>query len=167
MKKVILAAGVFVSAFMITSCGPSQKDAIKFNDELIAIQKSLMPVHEGFIDQLDGHNLDSLKIMNTVFMERTKTALEACEKLQPINEKREYLDAALEYFKTMNTLSLNEGKMMAELMMKDSTQITEADIAKYDEYAGKFDSEYNRVFGKIQQAQEAFAKEWKFQLIEK
>jgi hypothetical protein len=167
MKKLIFAAGVVISALMITSCGPSQKDAIKFNDDLIAIQKALIPVHEAFIDQMDGHNLDSLKLMQNVFTERTKSSLEACEKMQPINEKRDYLDAAIEYFKTMNNLALNEGKLMSELMMKDSTQITEADIAKYDEYAGKFDSEYSRVFGKIQQAQEAFAKEWKFELIEK
>lgn len=167
MKKVILFAGACIAALVITSCGPSQKDAIKFNDDLIAIQKALIPVHEAFIDQMDGHNPDSLKIMQGVFSEKSKASLAECEKMQPINEKREYLDVALEYFKTMNNLAMNEGKVIAEVMSKDSTQITEADIAKATECAGKFDSEYARVFAKIQAAQQAFATEWKFQLMDK
>ncbi len=54
-----------------------------------------------------------------------------------------------------------------EIISKDSAQISEADITKVNEYAAKFDSDYEKVLGKVQKAQEAFAKEWKFDLIDK
>ncbi|MBP7809944.1 MAG: hypothetical protein KA163_11670 [Bacteroidia bacterium] len=166
MKKIILSALV-VLGLTLTSCGPSQKDALKYNDDVVAIQKALTPIHEAFIDQLDGHNSDSLKLTHSNFAASAKSSLEACEKIQPFAEKRDYLDAAISYFKVVKGLADNEGKSMVEIMTKDSTQVTEDDINKVNEYAAKFDSDYEKVLGTVQKAQEAFAKEWKFDLIDK
>jgi hypothetical protein len=166
MKKIIVLA-MFVIGIAVTSCGPSQKDALKYNDEIVAIQKGLTPVHEAFIDQLDGHNPDSLKVIHASFMDKAKTSLEACEKLGPFAEKRDYLDAAVEYFKVVKGLADSEGTSMVQIMTKDSTQVTDEDVSKVNEVASKFDSDYEAILGKVQKAQEAFAKEWKFDLIDK
>ncbi len=166
MKKIILSALV-VLGFTFTSCGPTQKDALKYNDEVVAIQKALTPIHEAFIDQLDGHNIDSLKLTHGTFAASAKSSLEACEKMQPFNEKRDYLDAAVSYFKVVKALADNEGKSMVDIMSKDSTQVTDADVASINTLAEKFDAEYEKVLGVVQKAQEAFAKEWKFDLIDK
>lgn len=166
MQKVVVSALV-VLGLTLTSCGPSQKDALKYNDEIVAVQKALTPVHEAFIDQLDGHNLDSLKITQGNFEASAKSSLEAAEKMQPFGDKREYLDAAISYFKTVKGLAENEGKSMVEIMSKDSTQMTEADVTRINELAAKFDSDYEKILGTVQKAQEAFAKEWKFDLVDK
>lgn len=166
MKKVILSALV-VLGLTLTSCGPSQKDALKYNDEIVAVQKALTPIHEAFIDQLDGHNPDSLKLTHANFAASAKSSLETCEKMQPFADKRDYLDAAISYFKTVKGLADNEGKSMVDIMTKDSTQVTEADVAKINELAAKFDGDYEKILGTVQQAQEAFSKEWKFDLVEK
>ena len=166
MKKIILSS-LFVLGIALTSCGPSQKDALKYNDDVVAIQKALTPIHEAFIDQLDGHNVDSLKYTHSKFSESAGLSLAACEKIGPFADKSEYLDAAVAYFKIVKGLADNEGKSMVEIMTKDSTQVTEADISKVNEFAAKFDTEYEKVLGSVQKAQEAFAKEWKFDLIDK
>ncbi len=166
MKKVILSALVVV-AFTITSCGPTQKDALKYNDDVVAVQKALTPIHEAFIDQLDGHNIDSLKYTHAKFVESTNASLAACEKMQAFADKREYLDAAISYFKVVKGLAENEGKSLVEIMSKDSTQVTDDDVTKVNTLAEKFDSEYEKTLAAVQRAQEAFAKEWKFDLIEK
>jgi hypothetical protein len=166
MRKILVLA-MFVIGIAVTSCGPSQKDALKYNDDIVSIQKGLTPVHEAFIDQLDGHNVDSLKMAHNNFMSSAKSSLEACEKMGPFGDKREYLDAAIEYFKVVKGLADNEGTNMVQIMSKDSTQITDEDINKVNEVAGKFDSEYEKILAKVQAAQEAFAKEWKFELVTK
>ena len=168
MKKIILSAFVVLGLTLtLTSCGPTQKDALKYNDEIVAVQKTLTPIHEAFINQLDGHNVDSLKMTHANFMASAKTSLEFCEKIQPFADKRDYLDASIEYFKVVKGLADNEGKSMVEIMSRDSAQISDADIAKVNEYAAKFDSEYEKVLAKVQTAQQAFAKELKFDLIDK
>lgn len=166
MKKIILSALV-VFGLTLTSCGPSQKDALKYNDEIVAIQKNLTPIHEAFIDQLDGHNPDSLKLTHSNFSASANSSLGSVEKMQPFNEKRDYLDAAISYFKVVKGLADNEGKSMVEIMTKDSTQVTDDDVNKINELAAKFDGDYEKILGTVQTAQEAFAKEWKFDLVEK
>ncbi|MGZ3883890.1 MAG: LIC11966 family surface protein [Bacteroidia bacterium] len=167
MKQTSLILAGALTAMLMTSCGPSQSDAIKYNDELIALEKKVTPVQEKFIDQMDGHNADSLKLMYGQFSTEAKSALENCEKMQPFNNKREYLDAVLDYFKTLNSMAENEGKKITEIMSKDSTQITEQDVAAATESAGKFDEKYAGVLKKFQDAQAAFATEYKFKLEEK
>jgi hypothetical protein len=164
MKKITLILCTCAAAMLITSCGPSKEDAIKYNDNFIAIQKSLSPTYDGFVDQLDGHNADSLKIMYALFDAKAKSALEECKKVNPFNKKSDYLDAAIEYFKTIDDLTDNEGKQIVDIMTRDSSKITEADVATVTTAAGKFDSEYARILQKVEDAQAAFAKEWKFEV---
>lgn len=166
MKKLIFPALV-VLGLTLTSCGPSKKDALKYNDDIVNVQKALTPIHEAFIDQLDGHNADSLKIVYQSFINGVKSSLEVCEKMNPFNEKREYLDAAIAYFKVMKSITENEGKSMTDIMSKDSTQVLPDDETKYNEYATKFDSDYEKALETVQKAQEVFAKEWKLDLGEK
>ena len=166
MKKIVLSALVILG-LTLTSCGPTKKDSLKYNDEIVNVQKALTPIHEAFIDQLDGHNVDSLKIVYHNFTEGVKSSLEACEKIQAFNDKRDYLDAAITYFKVMKSITENEGKNMADLMSKDSTQVSPEDEAKYNEYATKFDGDYEKALETVQKAQFTFAKEWKLDLMEK
>jgi major membrane immunogen (membrane-anchored lipoprotein) len=162
-KKLILCF-VAASAFLLTSCGPSQKDAIQYNDQIVGIQKSLLPPHQAFINQFDGHNLDSLKITHELFMAKAKGTLEECQKMTDFNGKREYLESALDYFKTIQGLADNEGKQLVQILTKDSSQITEKDVADVTAIATKFDSDYAKVLKKVQDAQVVFAKEWKFEI---
>ena len=163
MKKIILCLSV-ATTFILTSCGPSQNDAIKYNDQIVSVQKSLLPIHEAFIDQIDGHNVDSLKIVHEQFTAKAKSTLEECQKMKDFNGKREYLEAALDYFKAIQGLADNEGKQIVQIMTKDSSQVTEKDVADVTAFAAKFDSEYARVLKQVQDAQMAFSKEWKFEI---
>ena len=162
MKKVILTLAVASALF--TSCGPSQNDAIAYNDKIVDIQKALLPVQDACVDQIDGHNKDSLKIVQAQFSEKSKNALEECQKLKDFNGKREYLDASLDYFKVTQSLADNEGKQIMQIMTKDSSQVTEKDASDVTAFATKFDAEYTKVLKKVQDAQVAFAKEWKFEI---
>ena len=165
MKKLLPA--LVVLGLTLTSCGPTKKDALKYNEEIVNVQKALTPIHEAFIDQLDGHNVDSLKIVYNYFNASARTSLETCEKMQPFNDKRDYLDAAITYFKVMKSITENEGKNMTDIMSKDSTQVAPDDETKYNDYATKFDSDYEKALETVQKAQEVFAKEWKLDLVEK
>ncbi len=163
MKKIILSVAA-LATLLLTSCGPTKDDAIKYNDSFISIEKALTPTYNAFIEQIDGHNLDSLKITYTTFAAKAKSSIEEVAKIQAFAEKKEYLDAATEYFKTINALAENEGKQMVEIMTKDTSQVTEADVANVTKYAEKFDADYAKALKTAQEAQNAFAKEWKFDI---
>lgn len=163
MKKLILSLAA-CATLLLTSCGPTKDDAVKYNDSFIAIEKSLTPAYNAFIEQIDGHNIDSLKIAYDDFAAKAKSSVEACAKIEPFGEKRDYLEAATAYFNTINSLAQNEGKQMVTIMSKDTSQVTEDDVANVSKYAEKFDADYGKVLKVAQEAQAAFAKEWKFEI---
>jgi hypothetical protein len=163
MKKLISAFAALVT-LVLTSCGPTKDDAVKYNDSLIAIEKKLTPTTNAFFNQIDGHNLDSLKMAYEIFAAQAKSSVEECAKMQPFAEKKDYLEAATAYFKTINTLAENEGKQMVMIMTKDTSQVSEEDIANVGKYAEKFEADYGKALKIAQEAQSAFAKEWKFDI---
>jgi hypothetical protein len=165
MKKITLVTGAFLF-LVLTACGPTQSAAIKYNDSIMKIVDDLAIEHTLFLDQVDGHNIDSLKLTHQHFVSKAKESLESSKKIGPLGDKTEYIDVTLDYFTILNAIANNEGKQMVEIMSKDSTQITQEDLEKIDALAAKFDGDYGKVFDKLSKAQETFAAEWKFDLIE-
>lgn len=163
MKKIALSIGALVM-FLMVSCGPSAKDAVAYNDKIMDLINALTVTHNAFLGQIDGHNVDSLKMTQKMFADKAKTSLEEVNTLGAFAEKKEYLDAAVEYFTTINSLVSNEGMQAVEIMSKDSTQITVEDVDKMQALGTKFDADYEKTYNMIQAAQAKFASEWKFEL---
>lgn len=163
MKKIALLFSAIALTLMV-SCGPGKNEAIAYNDHIMDIVNNLTVAHNGFLNQIDGHNIDSLKMAQKVFSEKSKASLDEANKVGPFAEKTDYLNAAVEYFKTINAIADNEGMQMVEIMSKDSSQVTMEDIDKVDELAAKFDASYEKSFNMIQEAQTKFASEWKFEI---
>ncbi len=163
MKKITLLFGFF-ALMMLVACGPGRNAAVKYNDHIMDIVNKLTLSHNGFLNQIDGHNIDSLKMVHKMFSDDSKASLAEVNKVEAFAEKTAYRDAAVAYFTTLNSIADNEGKQMVEIMVKDSMDITEADLAKITELATKFDADYEKAFNAIVAAQLNFAKEWKFEI---
>ncbi|MHB8260343.1 MAG: LIC11966 family surface protein [Bacteroidia bacterium] len=161
MKKLILSAAV-ASTMFLASCGVSKKDAMAYNDRIVAISKEMDATSAMFISQIDGHNIDSLKLAYGKFDSQAGTSLEECKNMKPFAKKTDFKDAAVEYFTSVKKLVDNEAKGIVGIMSKDSSQITEQDVSNVKAFAATYDTEYTKALQKVQDAQVAFAKEFKF-----
>ncbi len=164
MKKLILSAAV-ASALFLASCGPSKKDAVAYSDRIVAIGKEIDATSVMFLSQVDGHNVDSLKLAYGKYDSQVASSLEECKNMPPFDKKSDFKDAAVEYFTAVKKLVDNEAKGMVDIMSKDSSQITEQDVTNVKAFAATYDSEYTKALQKVQDAQAVFAKEWKFEII--
>lgn len=165
MKKIKFALIVCV-LLVFNACGPTQGDAISYNDGIMTIIDSLTIEHELLLDQIDGHNIDSLKLTHKLFSEKAKTSLDRAKKIEAFANNKDFRNVALEYLTTMNYLADNEAKQMVEIMRKDSLQIPQIDVDEINKLAASFDETYGKVYDKILAAQIKFASEWKFKLAE-
>lgn len=162
MKKTQLFFTISSLAALFVSCGPTKNDAIKYNDQLIAIQKSLSPAYNTFINQIDGHNKDSLKLSYASFCSKAKSCLDECTALKAFGGSTEYRDAALDYFRTINTMADNEGKQIMDIALMDREKITDKEVDVMKTASSKFDTESARVLQKVGEAQVVFSTKWKF-----
>ena len=163
MRKITLSISVLVMLAFV-SCGPTAKDAVTYNDQIMTIVNKVTLAQNDFFDQTDGHNMDSLAISLKAYSEKSKVGLDEINKLAPFAEKREYLDAAINFVKSLNALADNESKQMVEIMSKDSAAVTEADVTKVEELSDKLNAESEKVSKAIEDAQTAFKNEWKFEI---
>jgi len=164
MKKTLILAGAM--ALLMFACGPGRNDAVKYNDSIMDMVDHLKPSHEAFMNQIDGHNLDSLKLTHKLFSEESQVSLGKGEKIEAFGDNKEFRDVMVEYFKTINSIAINEGKQMVDIMSKDSLEITQDDLDKITGLAESFDKKHETIYEKVKLAQEKFSKEWGFQLLE-
>jgi hypothetical protein len=162
MKKLILIIGAL--SVILISCGPTEDDAIKYNDSLIDITEKIIEKQDLFINQLDGHNVDSLKITYQLFVKQAEISIEELSKVKIFDDKNEFGNSASEFIATVNSIVNNEAKQMVELLSKEAEQYTEYDQEKLDKLASKFDEQNNKAFENLKKEQLAFSKEWNFKL---
>ena len=167
MKKVLFAATAVV-ALLFTSCGPTQDDAIKYNDKIVDLSDNVNDMSVKMADQLDGHNLDTLKITYTKFAASIKSALAECEKMGPLEEEdKAYHEATLAHFRNMNKLVDGEVKRIVDATVKFSNSDVEAsdeEIAALEKDINTYDTESQKTMDGIKAAQRVFSKKWNFDL---
>ncbi len=163
MKKITLSIGALVM-FAFVSCGPTTKDAVAYNDNIMAIVNKVTLAQNEFFDQTDGHNMDSLVISLKQYSEKSKASLDEINKIGPFAEKKEYVDAAISFVKSLNAMADNEGKQMVEIMTKDTAAITEVDVEMVEQLSNKLNDESDKVSKAVEEAQNAFKTQWKFEV---
>jgi hypothetical protein len=163
MKKIILSAAL-ASTLFLASCGPSKKDAMTYSDRIVTIGKEMDATSDMFVGQIDGHNVDSLKLAYGKFDSQITASLDECQNMPAFDKKTDFKDAAIEYFNSVKKLVDNEGKGIVDIMSKDTSQITEQDITNVKAFASQYDATYTQALQKVQDAQVQFAKEWKFEI---
>lgn len=162
MKKTFLSFAVLVA---LSACGPNTNDAVKYNDLIIDWVDHVKEPQQSLINQLDGHNIDSLKITQLAFTKSIEESVKALEGLQAFDNSSDYLGAAKKFIGDLKSLSDNEVKLMANILMKDSLSISEEDVKMAEESGTKFDTKYEKAFNEFAEAQKQFAVKWNFKLL--
>lgn len=162
MKKTLVSLSALLA---LSSCGPTTNDAVKYNDSIIDWVDHVKEPQEKLIDQLDGHNIDSLKITQLAFANASEESSKALEGIKAFDDKTEYLDAAKKFIMEIKSLSDNEVKSLANVLMKDSLSISEEDVKIAEKSGVSFDSKYEKAFNDFAEAQKQFAVKWNFKLM--
>ncbi len=161
MKKYSISIAVLL---ILTACGPNTNEAIKYNDQIIDIVDKIKPPQENLIYQLDGHNIDSLKITQTEFENIAIESLKKLNEIKAFDNTTEYIDAAKKFVGVMQNLSANEVKTLVQLITKDSLSYTDEDVKIAEENSANFDNKYEIAFTEFAESQKQFSTKWNFKL---
>jgi hypothetical protein len=162
MKKLILITGTLT--FMLTSCGPTQDDALKYNDSIVDITDKLTETQDMFYAQFDGHNIDSLKITHELFVQQAEISSENLTKVKIFEEKNEFGKAASDFIATVNSIANKEGKQIVELLIKLDEDNESEDYENLNNVAETMDEKYEKALNYLKKEQIAFSKKWNYKL---
>lgn len=166
MKKTknILSFIVLVILFAsVTSCGPSKKDALNANDDVVGVTNKLSKSEEKFFRVCKTYVKSDIDNQTTTFLELIKkskedlTKLDLHEKLNPIKDAGLELVAA--YAKTEN-----DYKEYARLYSIPDSSFTKEDNENSKKTGDRIDSIVAPAFEKFLAFQKAYAKQYGFKL---
>ena len=174
MKKVLLIVGILLFIFILFS-GPTQDDAKKYNDSIVYALEPLAEMETQVSNQLDGHNVDSLKITLELFIQQAKITSENLAKVKTIlQDNNEFgrtaaalvaaansmAKTAAAFVAAANSMAKNEFKQMLVLLSKDSLREPDEDIENLFIKLNEQIDLFGKAHKDLKKAQIAFAEKW-------
>lgn len=161
-KIVSLITLVLLFAF-VTSCGPSKKDALNANDDVVGVTNKLSKSEEKFFKVCKTYVKTDIDNQTTVFLDLIKkskeelTNLDLHEKLNPIK------DAGLELV-TAYAKTEADYKEYARLYSIPDSSFTKEDNENSKKAGDRIDSIVGPAFEKFLAFQKAYAQQHGFKL---
>jgi hypothetical protein len=147
----------------ISACGPNSDKAIQYNDKLIAIQDSVVPKEEAFMNSLDS-NAGWIQQTHEQLLKQVNLSINATERLGAFEGKKEYASTATTFLTTYKNVVENEYRNMMRIASKDLEDISIADDSLYSLSLKNASAKIMQATEALVNAQKTFAQEYKFQL---
>lgn len=161
MKKIFSVA--FLAILFLVSCGPSKKDVLLVNDQMVNKIGQCSSAEKFFFEACRSYNPGKISAELKVFSEtckKTKSEIEAMEVHKDLEKlKNAALDLASKYVETEP-----EYKEYARLYSIQTENFTEEDERLTKEVAEKINAKINTGFTSFQLTQEEFANKYQYTL---
>jgi hypothetical protein len=166
MKKIniTLILALFMLGF-VSSCGPTQADAIKNNDAIIEQQKILLKEYDKVVEASG----DVAKVENAIkeYNSQCTKSIEIVEKMDNFGKETAFKDAALTLFKLFKSVGDNELKEMLRILKIPAENLTKADDDLLMTNAKQADEKLEKELDSFIKSQKNYAEKWKIVLINK
>jgi hypothetical protein len=162
MKKFIMP--FIATAVVLTSCGPTTNDAVKFNDQVVDAQKECIKGEKDFFKACDGYNPDEIKTSYESFSKSVETSLKSLQEIKDRKEFTTFKESAFNMVNAYSKLIPVEYKEYARIYSLSNEQYTSKDSADCVAVAAKINTTLNPLVTGFIAEQEAFAKQWNFKL---
>ena len=160
--KLNIFLPIIAATVLLSSCGPTTNDAVKFNDQIVTAQKGCVQGEKDFYKSCDGLNAEEIKASYQKFSARVDSSLALIQSVKEEKEFASFKDNALKLATAYRSLMPNEYKEYARIYSIPSEKYTAQDSTKCVEVATKINTALNPVVNSFIAEQEAFAKQWNF-----
>jgi hypothetical protein len=147
----------------IVSCGPTQSDAIKYNDAIYNQNTLLINVYES-IDNAIGVDVTKYESALNNYNLQVAKSMEEIEKLGDFDKQSTFKDAALTYCKVFKSVADIEYKEILRIMKIPADQFTEIDKQILEDTAIQSEDKIQKGLDAFVKAQEEFAAKYKIKL---
>jgi len=133
MKKHYKILSACILMFMLTSCGPTTDEAIKYNDSIIDVQAQIVEKINTLYECFD--DWDHPEKMDEAYKQalaQVDSGTEIVSKMPDFGGKSEFREASLKLFSVYKSVIQTELKTMVEILKKPSAEITPEIEAQFD-----------------------------------
>jgi hypothetical protein len=164
MKKKYFFMLFTSTALFLTSCGPTQDDAVKWNDAVVNCENEVRTAIDGFLAAIDVKGADLNKECDKAIVV-AEAGIVKMKALEDFKDGAEFKAAGIESLTLYQSVLKNEFKQL--IALTSNPNATEEDYAKIEEHLNNTDDKIKLVDNKFTAAQKVFADKWGFTLVNK
>lgn len=151
----------FLTAFF-SSCGPNVKEAIKYNDGIIAKNDTIQSKIGELIDTYDHYQAEEMDAAYSKALQSVNDGIDFVTKLKPFAEDASFKNGALELFNAYKSVLEVEHKRAIELMKLPEDKYGEDEVAEFDKLREAINKKGVAELENLRKIQEKFAKTHQF-----
>ncbi|MEI8204930.1 MAG: hypothetical protein WCH34_18055 [Bacteroidota bacterium] len=164
MKKQLHFIAMGLVALLFVACGPTKKDIIKYNDDIVFEQKAVINEEKtilGLASKLDTVNIDK---EYTKFKDAINSAIDKVGKLNEVDKDVSLKEAALKLFEAYKNVAENEYKEVVRITKIPTALYTPEEETKYKNVSKLIDQKLNYELKNFLDVQKRLAEKHKFEL---
>lgn len=162
MKKNLLFLPVLALLFVACSFETSEK-AVKYNDDMIAIQSKVDEALVEFLDAIDTFDAAEMEAARTETLELIENAVDDVDAMRDFDKKDDFKKEMKKLFAMYKDITENELTEVVDLVGY-TDEMTDEDWDRYDELYAQALEKYNKAFDEFNEWQADFAKKWDFEV---
>ena len=163
MKTTKLISLAFLLSFLY-ACAPSTEEAMKYNDKITSEQTLINKKIEELNDTYDNYIVEEMNSAHKVALEQVEKSTKTIKRLKAFDEDTDFKNAALKLFGVYKSVLENEHKRIIELLILPDDRYGKEEVKEFETIRNNSIEKIDKEVDKLVEAQEAFAKKYKFEI---
>jgi hypothetical protein len=119
-----ISLGLFLALF-VTSCGPSEKEIVRYNDEIVGHQHSVIIAEAELVNAISNNDTNIIHLALSDFIYQIENSLQLVGEIPEIDQEISLKNAAISMFNAYHSIALNQYPEIIDLNAISENEYTD------------------------------------------
>lgn len=164
MKDTLAVFLSFLLSSILISCGPTQEEAVKYNDDIIKEQKLIAEKLDVLLASYEDYIPEEMDAAYESVLNQINASIDKVSKMEEFDKSDEFRQKALELFKTYKSVIENEHVEMVRIYKIPQEEFTDEHRIKWDELFKASENKIDKAINDFIKVQQKFAKKYNLEI---
>lgn len=145
MRHIVFCFFTIILVFLFSSCGPSEKDIIAYNDEIVVHQNAIIIAENELLTAISNKDTNIIPIAYDDLLFQIDKSINAVNEVVEIDEEFSLKKVALSMFNTYKQVVKNEYVDVIELTLLPTSDYTKEKDSIFIKRSAKINEELNQA----------------------
>ncbi len=143
--KIFKAFVIFLfSSLIFTSCGPSEKEIVRYNDEIVGHQHAVIIAETELVNVISSNDTSIIPLALSDFVYQIETSLKSVKEIPEVDEEFSLKEAAISMFNSYFSIAINQYPEIIELNSLSDEEFSDEKKRRFELLSTQIDEILNQ-----------------------
>lgn len=138
-----VSLGLFL-AFFVTSCGPSEKEIVRYNDEIVGHQHSVIIAEAELVNAISNNDTNIVHLAMSDFIYQIENSIRLVGEIPEVDKDISLKKAAISMFNAYHAVALNQYQEIIVLNSLSDEEYTDEHDKRFQQLSLQIDEIMNK-----------------------